>query len=460
MKNTGLNIGLSAPGSRGCLRGLWHSFGLVFLLESTSILRRCLDILFAVGALTLLSPLLIFVAFLTSRRGKPLLVTVSRIGRWCEPYEEYAFPAPETPAGQLLLTLRLVHLPRLINLLKGDLSFLGPRSTAPGQLDQRERSVRRRFDVRPGLFHLWWTARRADIALDDEAASDSGHSVISSTHGDLGAAFQAFPALLYGAGALYAPEQIELLGIRMDNLTMTETVDAVMTRLRSGIPGRISFVTAECANLAHNDAAYRDVLCGSSLVLGDGIGIRLAGKILGCELRQSVSGTDLFPLMLSALTGSGFRLFLLGGRPGVPENVAEYVRREFPGIEIAGVQNGYYSVDEESDVIDHIRDSGAHLLLVAFGSPRQETWLARHLPETGAILGVGVGGLFDYYSGRLPRAPYWMREIGLEWAFRLYHEPGRLWRRYLMGCGKFLLRVFMEKTGRPSPTLRVIKKHE
>ncbi|MDD3471568.1 MAG: WecB/TagA/CpsF family glycosyltransferase, partial [Syntrophaceae bacterium] len=92
-----------------------------------------------------------------------------------------------------------------------------------------------------------------------------------------------------------------------------------------------------------------------------------------------------------------------------------------------------------------IKDSGAHLLLVAFGAPRQDLWINEHLDETNAKVAIGVGGLFDFYSGRIPRAPVWMREIGMEWLYRLLQEPGRLWKRYLIGNGIFLSRVIWEK---------------
>ena len=110
-------------------------------------------------------------------------------------------------------------------------------------------------------------------------------------------------------------------------------------------------------------------------------------------------------------------------------------------LKIAGTRDGYFDPEEEKAVVDTINESGARILLVAFGAPRQEFWLECWRERLVPPVGMGVGGLFDFYSGRIPRAPVWMREIGLEWVFRLMQEPGRMWRRYIIGNPLFLFRV-------------------
>jgi N-acetylglucosaminyldiphosphoundecaprenol N-acetyl-beta-D-mannosaminyltransferase len=133
---------------------------------------------------------------------------------------------------------------------------------------------------------------------------------------------------------------------------------------------------------------------------------------------------------------------LLGAKPGVAEAVAGWVRENHPGMLISGVQHGYFAADEEPEVLEKIASSGASLLLVAFGAPRQDQWIAAHKHELGGVkVAIGVGGLFDFFSGEKQRAPLWLREMGMEWAFRLWLEPARLWKRYVVGNGVFLLRV-------------------
>jgi len=142
--------------------------------------------------------------------------------------------------------------------------------------------------------------------------------------------------------------------------------------------------------------------------------------------------------------GAGRSLFLLGARPGVAAAAAQSMRQRYPALRIAGTRDGYFDAAEEPAVIEQINASGADILLVAFGAPRQDLWLHQHRDVLAPPVRMGVGGLFDFYSGRIPRAPEWMREIGLEWAYGLLQEPGRMWRRYVIGNPLFLYRVWWQ----------------
>ncbi len=126
-------------------------------------------------------------------------------------------------------------------------------------------------------------------------------------------------------------------------------------------------------------------------------------------------------------------------------DVARWLAKHYPGVEVAGFRHGYFAAGEEAEVIEEIRDSGADLVLVAFGAPRQELWIRRNLSRLGAKVVIGVGGLLDFFSGRIPRAPRWVRKLGMEWCYRLCQEPKRLWRRYLVGNVVFLARLAMVK---------------
>lgn len=246
--------------------------------------------------------------------------------------------------------------------------------------------------------------------------------------------------------------RIELLGIPLDNLTMAEAVEAILDRLDSPAPQQVCFVNADCVNLACRHPEYLDVLRCADLVFADGVGMRLAGIALGKRIRENVNGTDLFPHLCAALQRTGKSIFLLGARPGVAEGVCRWIERHYPRVAVAGCEHGYFSADQEQAVIQTVADSGADVLLVAFGAPRQELWIRRHLDALGVKVAIGVGGLFDFYSGRIPRAPGWMRRIGLEWLYRLAQEPGRLWRRYLLGNPRFLLRVAQARWhAKPAP---------
>jgi len=244
-----------------------------------------------------------------------------------------------------------------------------------------------------------------------------------------------------------------VLGLPFDNVSLDEAVAEIRRRLDRGLRTRALFVNAHCANVAARDTAYRDVIETADLVFADGSGMRLAGRLLGAPVRDNVNGTDLFPLLCAALADGAHPLYLLGAQPGVADEVRQWLAREHPGVVVAGVRDGYFDPADEAAVIADIRGSGAHLLLVAMGVPAQDLFVARHLDATGVIVAMGVGGLFDFFAGRVPRAPAWLRARGMEWSWRLAQEPRRLWRRYLVGNWTFLGRALAARAahGRQPP---------
>jgi N-acetylglucosaminyldiphosphoundecaprenol N-acetyl-beta-D-mannosaminyltransferase len=243
-------------------------------------------------------------------------------------------------------------------------------------------------------------------------------------------------------------ERIELFDLPIDNVAMSDAVASIRTRLDH--PGfcRVSFINADCVNLAYRDAEYRQVLATADLSFADGTGMRWAGRCLGRAIVDNVNGTDLFPILLQAMAGRS--LFLLGARPGVAQAVADWIHREFPQVVVAGTRDGYFAEAEEREVVQSIARSGAELLMVAMGAPRQEKWIARHAGQLGVKVAIGVGGLFGFYSGRIPRAPLWFRRMGIEWCWRWYQEPRRLCRRYLIGNPLFLARLLLVRMGTTS----------
>ncbi len=196
--------------------------------------------------------------------------------------------------------------------------------------------------------------------------------------------------------------RICLMGIPLDNLTLTEAVCEIVQALEGDRPRRACFVNADCVNLARRHADYRETLRTADLVFADGIGMRLAGIILGRRVRGNVNGTDLFPRLCEVLDGRGKRIFLLGARHGTAERLAAWMAGRYPGIVVAGCRDGYFPPADEADVIEQVRRSRSDLLLVAFGAPRQDVWVGQHLAELGVKVAVGVGGLFDFFSGASP----------------------------------------------------------
>ena len=385
--------------------------------------KRATDLGLAVILILALSPLL-FILCIGGVERSP------RLGRWGCAFQQLAFRRGP-----------LRSLAALVNVLKGDMSLVGPRAVPPEEVSALDRAAWRRFNVRPGLICLWWIRKRANIAYGTESEVDSEYLDTQSVWADFGIALRAIPAVFYGEGIALAPDRIDLLGIPIDNLTMDEAIGEILSRTQTSSATQICFVNADCVNITYRDAEYRDILCNCGLVLADGIGVKLAGKILNSNIRQNVNGTDLFPQLCAAMERSGASLYLLGGKPGVGEEVAAWIRERYPALRIAGHQHGFFQAGETAAVTERIRQSSADVLLVAFGAPKQEKWIRRHLEETGARVVMGVGGLFDFYSGRIPRAPVWMRELGMEWFYRFWQEPRRMWRRYFVGNAVFLWRA-------------------
>ncbi len=237
---------------------------------------------------------------------------------------------------------------------------------------------------------------------------------------------------------------------------MAEALEWIRQRLTGHDQAVVCMTNAHCANVSCLDAAYHQTLLASALNLADGVGLRIAGKLKRTPVRQNVNGTDLFPRLCAMLEGTQESLYLLGGRPGVAESVAEWIRKRYPNTAIAGYRDGYFNRVDDASVAEEVKRSRASVLLVAMGVPNQELWIQRNVQQTGVRVAIGVGGLFDFYSGRIPRAPEWMREMGLEWTYRLLQEPGRMWKRYLIGNWTFLARHvlyelnFYRPQGQPS----------
>jgi len=333
---------------------------------------------------------------------------------------------------------------RWFNVLSGSLALGGPRPAGPDELPSLLAAVPARFAVRPGLFTVAALQRQTGIDHADELSADLDFVARHGAFSGLALAFRSIVASTLAGGAQgLAPRRIRILGVRLDNVTMAEAVERIVHGAGSCRPATVFFGNADCLNIASTDARYRKALAAADCVFADGIGLRIAARLLGQRLLANVNGTDMFPLLCGAAARAGISVYLLGGRPGVAVAAARAMQQAVPGLRIAGFHHGYFSDDEQADVIEDINRSGARILLVGLGAPRQELWIKEHEASLAPPVKLGVGGLFDYYSGRIPRAPLWLRQVGLEWVWRLAQEPSRLWRRYVVGNVVFLYRVAM-----------------
>jgi alpha-1,3-mannosyltransferase len=221
--------------------------------------------------------------------------------------------------------------------------------------------------------------------------------------------------------------------------TSPEAIWLLDDRFDRNKPTAVVFANAHTLNRAASPSV-RSIL-DRAIVFNDGVGLDIASRMLfGRAFPENLNGTDFVPHYLRS-TKNHYRLFLVGARPGVAERAAMQLSQVAPQHEIVGCSDGYVPPEDHVALIDRIRASGADVLLVAMGNPQQEQWLDDNLAATGCRLGFGVGGLFDFLAGGVPRAPAWVQSARLEWSYRLLQEPRRLWRRYLVEMPVFLVRI-------------------
>ena len=239
--------------------------------------------------------------------------------------------------------------------------------------------------------------------------------------------------------ALNRKKSIPLFGLPLINSTLKDTVDTIVSAAALGERNTLQFINAHCVNIYKKNPDYRDAIHKVDAILPDGSGLKLAGKMANTDNIPNLNGTDLFPLLCEKLSKTAQSLFLFGGKQGIAAATSKNMRNEYPGLKVAGTQHGYFASDEEEAIIEQINASGANIVLVGMGVPQQEIWIEKNRSKLKAPIVMGVGGLFDYYSGRIPRAPLFMRKTGLEWVWRFLCEPRRLAGRYINGNIKFLM---------------------
>lgn len=235
-----------------------------------------------------------------------------------------------------------------------------------------------------------------------------------------------------------------LQGVKFDTrsgIQIIELFDEIVKEERF-LP--VVFANAHTLNLARADNNYR-VLLNNALVLNDGIGVSIASKLkYGRKFSENLNGTDLIPHYL-AESRIKLRVFLLGACSDVAEACFEQCRHQFPQHEWLGFNNGYINSAQHHSICERILETQPDVLLVAMGNPLQEFWIHQYGVSTGAKLCIGVGSLFDFLSGKVNRAPSWIRRLHCEWVYRLAVEPRRMWRRYLIGNMIFLLAAWRER---------------
>lgn len=251
---------------------------------------------------------------------------------------------------------------------------------------------------------------------------------------------------------------------QVDCCSLMEAVEAIAYRAAAGGPSTcVVTPNAQHIVLLESDADLQDAYARADMVVADGASLVLASRLLGEKLRARVAGVDLFERLCAKAAELRLRVFLLGGRPSSAELAAASLKRQFPNLIVAGTccpPLGFEGNERDLHAVDEtIRAAHPDVVFVALGAPKQECWMERHGRRSGAPVLIGVGGSFEIVGGVLRRAPRFLQRLGCEWLYRLLLEPRRLWKRYLIGNGKFLWIVLRQAAGlhggQPDPSRHI-----
>jgi N-acetylglucosaminyldiphosphoundecaprenol N-acetyl-beta-D-mannosaminyltransferase len=239
-----------------------------------------------------------------------------------------------------------------------------------------------------------------------------------------------------------------LLGTPVHNLTMQETLALIEATIDRKEHIHHTVVNAGKIVAMHENPELRESVINADLINADGQAVVWASRILGKPLKERVAGIDLMENLVALAHRNGYKVFFLGAKEEIVKKVVEQYSQKYNASLIAGYRNGYFSKEEEAGIARQIADSGAQILFVAITSPKKENFLYQNrevLQPVNFIM--GVGGSFDVVAGFVKRAPHWMQTTGLEWLYRVYQEPGRMFKRYLVGNTKFIKLLLHYKFG-------------
>ncbi len=234
--------------------------------------------------------------------------------------------------------------------------------------------------------------------------------------------------------------RIDILGVPVDMVNRDEAFEIFEEKFAK--PGVTMIVTpnSEIVQNASKDEELKQLIGEADLIIPDGIGLVYASRILGCPLKERVTGIDFLESIIEKLAKSGESIYFLGSKPGVADAAAQKMKEKYPGLVVAGTHHGYFGAEDEADIVSEINKSEADFLCVALGAPKQERFIAQHRDELQMVRGaIGVGGSLDVWAGTLKRAPEFYRKHGLEWLYRFIQQPTRFKR--MLALPVFILRV-------------------
>ncbi|MGB7442222.1 MAG: WecB/TagA/CpsF family glycosyltransferase [Coleofasciculaceae cyanobacterium] len=255
--------------------------------------------------------------------------------------------------------------------------------------------------------------------------------------------FNSNSRLSQQANALEVTKRVRVLNGIFDHVTIQETTDWATQWIKSGYRGYICTVNVAILMMMRSNRRLQTFVDRAALVVADGKPIVWSSQWLSSGLPERVTGIDLIDTLAERAEQEKFGIYLLGANREVIEKTAENLKKKHPQLAICGINDGYFSAEQVAERVRLIRQSGAQILLVGMGVPKQEYFLEENWSELGVNLAIGVGGSFEVIAGKKLRAPQWVQETGLEWLYRLLQEPRRLWKRYLVTNLQFIYHLLL-----------------
>lgn len=228
----------------------------------------------------------------------------------------------------------------------------------------------------------------------------------------------------------------DIMGVLIDRISRAGVLDQIDAFIQAGGAHQIVTINVDFLNIVHHEPAFLRVLNEAAISVPDGMPLLWVSRIVGRPLPQRITGSDLLCDCAALAARKGYRIFLLGAAPGVADAAARLLAARYPGLTVAGTYapppSAEFDAAENARMVALVRAARPDMLFVALGTPKQEKWIHQHLATLDVPVCIGVGGVFNFITGRIQRAPTSFQNAGLEWLFRLLKEPRRLWRRYLV----------------------------
>lgn len=237
----------------------------------------------------------------------------------------------------------------------------------------------------------------------------------------------------------------DFLGINVDVLDTQGLFDRIVALVEERRQRKVMYLNAHCTVTAKKNSEYRDILNRADLVYADGMSVVWGARLLGSRLPGRSTGADFLPGFCKGFAERGYRLFFLGSKPDIIEKARLRLTEAVPGLNVVGTHHGYFKPHENDQVLEKISAADPHILIVGMGVPLQENWIDVNCSCLNVPVVWGVGALFDFMSGELPRGPQWLVDHGFEWLCRLCIEPRRLWKRFIFGNFQFMMYVLSHK---------------